>query len=346
MKIHFKHRFTALAVAGVLPLLVACAVPVAPASAPDAAAPAPAVADAVEVARSASDLPGPIPRRAAQKVTVNLETKEVTGRLADGTTYAYWTFGGTVPGPMVRVRVGDTVELRLRNHESSTMAHSIDLHAVNGPGGGAEATQVAPGQEKAFTFKALNPGVYVYHCATPHTPTHVAQGMYGLIVVEPEAGLAPVDREFYMMQGEIYAGGERGARGHLEFDGARMYREQPNFVVFNGKAAGLTGDRALKAQVGERIRLFVGNGGPNLISSFHVIGEIFDAVHQEGASVAQQNVQTTLIPAGGATWVEFTVDVPGRYLLVDHALSRALDKGAVAVLEVAGPERPDVFSAP
>ena len=306
----------------------------------------PAAAGAVNIVRNPSDLPPAITRATAEKVVLEITTKELTGFLDDGTTYRYWTFDGTVPGPLLRVRVGDTVELHLKNDPSSTMAHSIDLHAVTGPGGGAVATQVPPGQEKQFTFKALNPGVYVYHCATPHIPTHIANGMYGLIVVEPEGGLAKVDREFYVMQGDFYTTQPRGTQGNLSYNGQQLRDERPSFVVFNGKAAGLTGDNAMKARVGERVRLFVGNGGPNLTSSFHVIGEIFDTVYPEGATEAQSNVQTTLIPAGGAAWVEFTIDVPGAYALVDHALSRAIDKGAVAQIVVEGAANPAIFDVP
>ncbi len=277
---------------------------------------------------------------------VHLTTKEVTGYLDDGTTYRYWTFGGTVPGPMIRARVGDTVELHLKNDPSSSMTHSIDLHAVTGPGGGAVATMVAPGEEKQVTFKVLNPGVFVYHCATPHIPTHIANGMYGMIVVEPAEGLPKVDHEFYIMQGEFYTNKPHGTQGNLSYSSMHLSDEQPSFVVFNGKAAGLTKDHAMHVQVGDRVRIFVGNGGPNLISSLHLIGEIFDTVHPEGATEAVHNVQTTLIPAGGAAWVEFTVQVPGTYTLVDHALSRALDKGAVAQIVVTGPANPAVFDVP
>jgi nitrite reductase (NO-forming) len=244
------------------------------------------------------------------------------------------------------VRLGDVVQIRLKNSEKSRHPHSIDLHAVTGPGGGAAVTQLGPGQEGAFEFKALNPGLYVYHCATPSVPEHIANGMYGLILVEPEQGLPRVDREYYVMQGEFYTKGKTLAPGRQALDPAKLSAERPEYVVFNGRMGALMGEGAVKAKVGETVRLYVGNGGPNLISSFHVIGEIFDAVYTEGAvggAGPARNVQTTLVPAGGAAIVEMTVQVPGRFLLVDHSIVRAMEKGALGVLEVAGAERPDVF---
>jgi nitrite reductase (NO-forming) len=306
----------------------------------------PADPNAVEVMKNPSDMPEAIHRTVAQHHELHLTTKEVVGTLDDGTTYTYWTFDGTVPGPLLRVRVGDTVTLHLTNDPSSVAPHSIDLHAVTGPGGGAVATQVAPGETKEFTFKAMNAGVFVYHCASPHIPTHISNGMYGLIVVEPEDGLAPVDREFYVMQGDIYTQQPRGTKGHLPTSSSRMRDENPTFIVFNGKAAGLTKDSAMQANVGERVRIFFGVGGPNVASNFHVIGEIFDTVHEEGAREATHDIQTTYVPAGGATWVEFTIDVPGTYTLVDHALSRALDKGAVAQIVATGEANPAIFDVP
>ena len=291
------------------------------------------------------EVPAPITRTAPAAVSVHLETTERKGALADGVEYEFWTFGDTVPGPFIRVRVGDDVTIHLKNSEHSALPHSIDLHAVNGPGGGATLTQVMPGDTKTFHWKALNPGLYVYHCATPHVPSHVANGMYGLILVEPKGGLPKVDREFYVLQSEFYTSGRFGEKGlqSLNLEDAR--NERPHYVVLNGRVGALLGDRALKAKVGERVRLYVGNGGPNLVSSFHVIGEVFDAVYPEGAvgSPPQQNIQSTLIPAGGSAIVEFRVDVPGRYLLVDHSIFRAIDKGAVGHLEVTGPDAPGIF---
>jgi nitrite reductase (NO-forming) len=289
----------------------------------------------------------PVGQRAPTTVKYAVEVKEIVATLDDGVTYTYWTFGGTVPGPMLRVRQGDQVELTLTNHASSQVQHNIDLHAVTGPGGGAEATMVAPGESKTFRFQALNPGVYVYHCAVPPVAHHIASGMYGLIVVEPPQGLPTVDREFYVMQGDFYLEGNRGDKGHRAFSTEKMLAEQPEYVVFNGAVGALTGDNALKANVGETVRIFFGVGGPNVTSSFHVIGEIFDRVATEGGAYEdpgkwQTNVQTTGVPAGGATTVEFTVEVPGKYVLVDHSLGRAM-KGAVGILMVDGPENPDVF---
>jgi nitrite reductase (NO-forming) len=295
---------------------------------------------------SAPLVPPPVDRPGNAKVIVSLETTEVKGTLADGVQYTFWTFGGTVPGPFVRVRVGDLVQIRLKNAEKSQHPHSIDLHAVTGPGGGAAMTQLGPGQEGAFEFKAMNPGLYVYHCATPSVPEHIANGMYGLILVEPEKGLPRVDREYYVMQGEFYTKGKTLAPGLQPIDRAKLTGERPEYVVFNGKMGALLGEGAVRANVGETVRLFVGNGGPNLISSFHVIGEIFDTVYAEaaiGGGAPARNVQTTLIPAGGAAIVELTLQVPGRFLLVDHSIVRAMEKGALGVLDVAGAEQPDIF---
>jgi nitrite reductase (NO-forming) len=299
------------------------------------------------IARPAAAVAAPLSRTAPATVRVDLETQEVVAEIEKGETFTYWTFNGSVPGPMVRVRVGDTVELHLKNSASSAMVHSIDLHAVNGPGGGATATQTNPGKESVVTFKALNPGLYVYHCATAPIPMHIANGMYGLILVEPEGGLPPVDREFYVMQAELYTTGILGTPGHHDVDTIKMGNEEPDYIVFNGKVGSLTGDNALTAKVGETVRIYFGVGG-FLPSSLHLIGEIFDRVYPEGAmgSAVNTNVQTTLVPAGGATIVEFKIQVPGTYTLVDHSLGRALAKGTAAQLVVTGDHDTSIYSGP
>jgi nitrite reductase (NO-forming) len=291
------------------------------------------------VLTAAPNVPPPITRAHATKVVVELETTETVKRLADGVDYTFWTFGGDVPGHFIRVREGDQVEFHMKNHRHSTVPHNIDLHAVTGPGGGAAATLTLPGGESVFTFSAMNPGLYVYHCAVSPVPMHVANGMYGLILVEPKGGLPKVDREYYVMQSEFYAKPGGAGKPHT-LDMEKGTAEQPTHVVFNGSVGALTGDRALRARVGERVRLFVGNGGPNLVSSFHVIGEVFDNVYGEGGTrVSQQNVQTTLIPAGGSGIVEFGVEKPGTLVLVDHSIFRAFNKGALAMMTVAGDPR-------
>ena len=292
----------------------------------------------------APEVPPPITRRDPAKVVVHLEVREVTMPISDGVDYTFWTFGGQVPGKFIRVRQGDTVEFHLQNHPDNKMPHNIDLHAVTGPGGGATSSFTAPGHESQFSFKALNPGLYVYHCATAPVGMHIANGMYGLILVEPPQGLAPVDREFYVMQGDFYTVGPYREKGAQPFDMQKAIDERATYVVFNGSEGALVGDRALKAKVGDRVRMFLGNGGPNLVSSFHVIGEIFDRVYQEGGSRYQENVQTTLIPAGGSAIVEFKVEVPGTYILVDHSIFRTFNKGALGMLKVEGPESKLVYS--
>jgi nitrite reductase (NO-forming) len=297
------------------------------------------------VLTQAPNVPPPIKRKHSAKVIVHLEVKEVTKRLADGVDYTFWTFGGDVPGSFIRIRVGDDVEFHLNNAPDSKLPHNIDLHAVTGPGGGATSSFTAPGHSSQFSFKALNPGLYVYHCATAPVGMHVANGMYGLILVEPEGGLPPVDHEYYVMQGEFYTAAAFGVEGLQPFDMNKAIDERPAYVVFNGAVGSLVGDKALTAKVGETVRLFVGNGGPNLTSSFHVIGEIFDNVYQEGGTtISQHNVQSTLVPAGGSAIVEFKVDVPGTFILVDHALFRAFNKGALGMLKVSGPSDLLVYS--
>jgi nitrite reductase (NO-forming) len=301
----------------------------------------------LDVVRAPSDLPGPIGRRGPQLIKVGLETTEVTGRLDDGATYHYWTFNGKIPGPFVRVRVGDTVEVELKNSEDSAHFHNVDFHAVTGPGGGGAVTVAEPGETKGFTFKPINPGLYVYHCAVSPHAQHISNGMYGLILVEPEGGLPRVDREFYVMQGELYTDHPIGAKGEIGEDFDRLMDERPTHVLFNGAVGALTEQAPLKAKVGETVRIFFGVGGPNLTSSFHVIGEVFDRVYSLGDLTSRPltNVQTVSVAPGGAVAVEFKLQVPGRFILVDHALSR-LDKGCIGYLDVEGPPDPEVFSAP
>ena len=299
---------------------------------------------ALDVAQDPTAVGKPIGKRGPQKITIDLETTEVVGQLATGSTYKYWTFNNKVPGPFVRVRVGDTVTVNLSNAKEASHIHSVDFHAVTGPGGGAAVTQVAPGQTKSFTFKAMHPGLFVYHCATPMVAQHITNGMYGMILVEPEEGLTPVDREFYVMQGELYTAQKHGSQGLQEFSLEKLLDENPEHLMFNGSMDALSGKYKLQAKVGETLRIFFGVGGPNLTSSFHVIGEVFDKVYDQASltSPPLTNVQTTLVPPGGATVVEFKVDVPGNYILVDHALSR-VEKGLAGILSVTGKEDHSIF---
>ena len=307
-------------------------------------APQEPASDGADIVRDPADLPAPLEIREPTTVRIDLEALEVVGQLSDGTTYTYWTFNGAVPGPFFRVRIGDTIEVHMTNNTTSVMNHSVDFHAVTGPGGGAVMTQTKPGEESIFTAKALNVGLFVYHCATPMVADHISNGMYGLILVEPEGGLPPVDREFYVMQGELYTAGEFGEQGHQMSDTTKLLDEEPEYFVFNGAVGSLTTQKPLKANVGETVRIFFGVGGPNFTSSFHVIGEIFDRVFDQASLTGAPltDVQTTLVPPGGATMVEFSLEVPGNYILVDHALSR-LQRGLAGYLIVEGPDAPEIF---
>lgn len=293
---------------------------------------------------SPPEVPPPTNRTKPAKVIVDLAVKEVTRPIADGTNYTFWTFGGTVPGSFIRIRQGDLVEFHLGNDAGNKMPHNIDLHAVTGPGGGAASSFTAPGHASTFSFRALNPGLFVYHCATAPVPMHVANGMYGLILVEPPEGLPPVDREFYVMEGDFYTTGKYHARGDQGFDLQKGIDENPTYVLFNGAEGSLLGEKSLKGFVGDTVRIYFGVGGPNLTSSFHIIGEIFDRVYVEGGSKVQENVQTTMVPAGGAMMAELKLQVPGSYALVDHSLFRAFNKGTVGMLEVKGAEDKLIYS--
>jgi len=298
-----------------------------------------------DIVRDPSEVPAPIGDRAPTTVRIDLVAIEVEGQLADGTTYKYWTFNGQVPGPFFRARVGDTLEVHMKNSTNSSMSHSVDFHAVTGPGGGAVMTQTGPGQETVFTAKALNPGLFVYHCATPMVAEHISNGMYGMILIEPEGGLPPVDHEFYVMQGELYTTGKFGDKGLQSESVDKLLNETPEYYVFNGAVGALTDQKPLRAKVGETIRIFFGVGGPNKTSSFHVIGEIFDRVFDSASLLTPPltNVQTVLVPVAGAVVVEFTLEVPGRFILVDHSLSR-LQRGLAGYLIVDGDPQPDIYN--
>jgi nitrite reductase (NO-forming) len=310
------------------------------------ATPVPKAGTSVDIARDPADLPPPAGARGPRRITVNLHTEEVTGTLASGATFHYWTFDGKVPGPFVRVRVGDIVTVHLTNDASSMMMHNVDFHAVLGPGGGGQATSAGPGETRSFTFRATTPGLFVYHCATMPHAEHIANGMYGLILVEPAGGLPKADREYYVMQGEIYTDKPYGTQGLLNDSYAKIVAETPDYYVFNGTTNALTEEHPLKSKVGETVRIFFGDAGPNKASAFHAIGNIFDKVYEDGSllSPPRLGIQTTLVAPGSAAIVEFRTLVPGRYTLVDHSIAR-LERGLGAALIVDGPDNEDLYKA-
>ena len=298
----------------------------------------------VSIVRDPTDLPPPVGKRGPQRVKVDLETVEMTGKLADGATYRYWTFNHKVPGPFIRVRVGDTVEVRLKNHDDSVLMHNVDFHAVTGPGGGAKATDAGPGESRGFDFTATNPGLYVYHCAVPMAAQHIANGMYGLILVEPEGGLAQGRSRVLRDAGRDLHRAEDRREGRADRELREAHERAARILRVQRRRRRARGEKPLKAKVGETVRIYFGVGGPNYTSSFHVIGEIFDRVYKQGSltTAPMKDVQTTTVPPGGAAVVEFKLEVPGKYMLVDHALTR-VERGLVGILEVTGPDNPDIF---
>jgi len=303
---------------------------------------------AADIVRDPSDLPPPIGDRAPAVVKVTLTAKELVGVLdpESGTTYRYWTFDGKVPGPFIRVRQGDTVEVTLTNAKDSTMVHSVDFHAAIGPGGGAALTQVPPGQSKTFAFKATTPGLFVYHCGSPMIAQHIANGMYGLILVEQQGGLQPVDHEYYLMQGEIYTTEPKGKSGLQQFSAENLLAENAQYFIFNGAVDAITKEHPLNAKEGETVRIYFGNAGPNATASEHMVGEIFTRYYQFGSLLSPPltGIQTTTVPPGDAAILELKAKVPGQFTLMDHAISRMM-KGNTAILQVTGPENAALIHA-
>lgn len=292
----------------------------------------------------APEVPPPIKRRYPVLLRVDITYDSWVAPLTRKWKYEFWGFNGHCPGPFIRARVGDVMEVNVKNNDKSGMPHNIDFHSCDGPGGGAPLLLADEGRTKSCQLKLLNPGLYVYHCAAAPIPLHIANGMYGLILVEPAGGMTAVDKEYYIMQSEFYI--EPPEKG--ESVAAPAYdlglKELADVCVFNGREGSLTDKDVLKCQVGERVRLFVGNGGPNLSSGFHVIGTVFDYLYREGDIISPpaRMVQTTTIPPGGSAIVEMDIKVPGNYTLVDHALFR-LDKGCVGFLQARGDPAPDIY---
>jgi len=304
--------------------------------------------DVDRIAADPTELPDPVDWDEPRRHEIEMTTTEVTAEVEPGVTFDYMTFDDRIPGPMVRVRRGDTVNMTLHNDERNSRPHNIDFHAVYGPGGGAEDTTISPGESATIEFKAMYPGVHVYHCAVPNMDHHISAGMYGAIVVEPEDGLPAVDRELYIGQNELYTNGDTGEEGHHTFDYDAMQNEEPTYVCLNGEAYALTPDRygAINVEKGERVRIFFSNGGPNLTSSWHAIGNVWAEFYRDGglANEPEQYIETAPVVPGSVAAAEIDTPVPGPIKIVDHALSRVARKGFLGVINVEGEEEPEIFN--
>ena len=304
--------------------------------------------DVDRVAADPRDVPDPIDRDESRTLEFTLTAEEVTAEIEPGVTFDYMTYNGQIPGPMLRARVGDRVRLRFENPEENDMPHNVDSHAIYGPGGGANATTIAPGDEAAvIEFTATYAGAHIYHCAVPNLDMHISSGMFGSLLVEPEEGLPEVDRELYFGQHELYTSGEVGEEGHHKFDMDAMKNEDPTYVVFNGEPYAFTGDRygPVNVQKGEDVRVFLSNGGPNLMSSWHAIGNVWSKLYRDGDLLSDpaRNVETTPVSPGTVSAAKMDTPVPGPIKMVDHALTRAGRRGALSVINVKGEEEPEVF---
>lgn len=312
-----------------------------------------APADEVNVA-TAPDMPPPSGRTTPAIVEVEFEVVEGISTIDPATgveteTWGYRLIDGTdgivvgTPGPVIRARVGDVLRFTITNPAGNHNPHNVDFHSVTGQGGGAEATTVAPGETKTIEARLLYPGFFMYHCAYGDIPAHISHGMFGGILVDPETPLPAVEHEWYMVQSEYYTAGKDP--GVVEFDRAAVTDERPSFVVFNGAVGSLTGENALQMAVGEKARIYFINAGLNLDSNFHPIGSHWDKVYQEAAllNAPLRGSQTTLVPAGGGTVVELIGQVPSTIVLVDHALARAVDKGAIGQIVVSGDANLEIF---
>lgn len=302
------------------------------------------------VLTTAPNVPPPLLRDYPVLLQVPLTTSTKVEKLTNQYQYEKWNFNGSVPGPFIRAREGDVVEISLTNYDETGNPHNIDCHAFLAPGAGAALTTAEEGQTKIGRFRLLCPGLYIYHCAAAPVPVHIANGMYGLMYVQPAKGdLPPVDREYYVMQSEFYHEqpdvDDNGKPSSLvEFSYPKALREEPDLIVFNGHEGALTTDKPLKARVGETVRIYFGNSGPNLTSSFHVIGSNLMKLYRDGDVVSPpaQYVQTASVPPGSATVVDMKMVVPGTYTLLDHAIFR-LEKGAVGYLNVSGATQPQIY---
>ena len=267
----------------------------------------------------------------------------------NGTEYTTWGYrlhGDTTvttgtPGPIIRARVGDVLRFTLTNDGS--MPHNVDFHAVSGQGGGAKDLTVGPGETATIEARLLYPGMFMYHCAAGDVPAHISQGMYGGILVDPAQPLPKVEHELYMVQSEYYT--TKDASGALVTDRSAITNETPSYVVFNGAVGSMTGDNAPRVQVGDHVRIYFIDAGLNLDSNFHPIGSQWDKVWEDGGLLNPplRGLQTVLVPAGGGTIVELVAYEPQTIVLVDHALARAFDKGAIGQIVVTGDANPEIY---
>jgi len=263
---------------------------------------------------------------------IDLVVQEKLMTVAEGYVQAVWTFNGSVPGPVIRVHLGDTIRIHLKNPITSALSHSVDFHASQ-VAWNDEMLSIKPGEEKLYEWKADYAGVWMYHCGTTPALHHIANGMYGMVIVEPTGGFKPVDAEFALVQSEWYIGPQGQP---TDLAKASTGNPAPDFVVFNG-VANQYKDNPLKVPTGGTVRFFILDAGPNIDSSFHIVGTIFNTVTKEGIQLLPTNPghygsqAVDLSPAQGAI-IELTTPEDGLYPIVTHAFN-FVGRGALGLLQ-------------
>jgi nitrite reductase (NO-forming) len=288
------------------------------------------------IAADPTALPPPIGRSTPATVNVSLHAVPETAEIEPGVSYTYWTYNGTVPGPFLRVRAGDTVAVTLTNDRNSSANRSVEFPAFLGPHGGVAIANATPGGQGTVTFTATVPGLYLYESGPPNAPEGVANGMFGLLLVQPTVGLPSVGEELYLMESALYLHWPAHTPGGQVFNGTALLDDEPAYEVFNGAYGAFTGSNALSVPVNTTFRLFVGNAGPTDFASLQLLGGTFNETYLNGdlSDPPANGLATVPIAPGGTAVIDCTITRAGTYTLEDSQLVHGTELGASVTIDV------------